>query len=272
VFDHYTVTGGGTILAQTDTTVSLTMSDADQTIGVHYAAIPTHSVTFAYGNDNTDWTIDGQVDGATPYEGKTVTVAYSGPHKVKRFTMKRHYNTLAELKAAISEADEATLAELRTDYAGKVICSDGHLHNRKTAVPVGCTAVAVLGYINGGHIYAIALQDAESATWNTITNDGANKDTNCAVPGTWNVVAPDGASWVVATEAIYKGIFQGLGGEDTYPSCNAFIKGVGGTALSGYYWSTSCEPLNSNYGRRFTPGWGYESTNTEYKVRPVLVY
>ena len=284
VFDHYTVTGGGTILAQTDTTVSLTMSDADQTIGVHYAAIPTHSVTFAYGNDNTDWTIDGQVDGATPYEGKTVTVAYSGPHKVKRFTMKRHYNTLAELKAAICEADEATLAELRTDYAGKVICSDGHLHNRKTAVPVGCTAVAVLGYINGGHIYAIALQDAGNGatwTWNTITNNGTNKDTNCAVPGTWNVVAPDGASWVVTTEAIYKGIFQGLGGNNsetgyTYNSTsNAFItEGVGGKGLSGYYWSTSCEPKSSYiYGRRFTgSGWGYEYTSEDFKVRPVLVY
>ena len=48
-----------------------------------------HSATFAQGSGTEDgWTIDGDADGATPYEGKTVTVTYSGPHKVKSVTVK----------------------------------------------------------------------------------------------------------------------------------------------------------------------------------------
>ena len=240
-----------------------------------------HSATFAQGSGTEDgWTIDGSADGATPYEGKTVTVTYSGPHKVKSVTVKRRYNTLAELKAAVTAADASTLAELRKDYAGKVICSSGHLHPAKTAVPEGCTAIAVLGYIDGGNCYAIALEDMSSTfTWGTITFSGDRANRNCHLPGTtWEVAAPKGASWVVATKAIYEGIFQGLGAtvkgyEYTFDATsNAFItEGVGGTKLAGSYWSTTQYGGGNGYFF-FSGGWYNRSTSDSFNVRPVLVY
>ena len=55
VFDHYTVTGGGTILAQTETSVSLVMTDADQTIGAAYTE---NKATLSESDDNATWISD----------------------------------------------------------------------------------------------------------------------------------------------------------------------------------------------------------------------
>ena len=171
-------------------------------------------------------------------------------------------------------ASSATAA----DY-GKVVCNNGHLHDAKTAVPSGCTAVAVFGYISGSDRYAIALQDASDATWNAITNSGSNAGTNCAVPGTWTVAKPDGANWYVATQPIYSGIFQNLGsttsGNGGYSydgTSNAFItEGVGGTALSSVYWTTTV--YGSMFGRAFNAsGLSQGGKTASYKVRPVLKF
>ena len=231
-----------------------------------------HSATFATGNDNTGWTISPTESTA----GTTVTVSYEGVHKVKSVSVKAKPSTLAGLKAAINNADATALAELRTDYAGKVICSSGHLHDAKTAVPSGCTAVAVLGYIDEGNCYAIALQDGGSTyTWNSITNNGENTDTNCAVPGTWGVAAPTGASWVVATRSIYEGIFNGLGsdGSSYNATSNAFItESVGGTALTDNYWTTTLGNYNTVAVCIKNTGMYHDPKDNNYKVRPVLVY
>ena len=290
VFSHYTVvSGGGSLENETSNTPLLTMADADQTIGAEYAPIPTHAATFATGSGGEGWTIDDDAGGATPYEGKAVTVGYSGPHKVKSVTVAPNRNTLsglkalieaaddlAELKAAVKDADASLLTELRTTYGGKVICNHGHLHTAKTAVPEGCTAVAVLGYIDGGNCYAIALQDAGKATWNEITNSGDNADKNCAVPGTWEVDAPEGASWVVATMSIYRGIFVlGLGSRiPSYDATsNAFITdGVGGTALSGTYWSTMSGTYNLVATNFSSTSIDQDYVTNSNNVRPVLVY
>ena len=173
-------------------------------------------------------------------------------------------------------ASEATTS----DY-GMVVCNNGHLHPAKTEVTGDCTAVAVFGYISGSDRYAIALQDAASATWNAITNTGANAGTNCAVPGTWTVAKPDGANWYVATQPIYSGIFQGLegafkstlsGSGYTYDdTSNAFITdGVGGTPLSDTYFTTT---LNSMFGGTFDDnGFSYTTKTNSNKVRPVLKF
>ena len=164
------------------------------------------------------------------------------------------------------------------DY-GKVVCNNGHLHPAKTAVTGDCTAVAVFAYISGNNRYAIALQNSEMSTWDAITNNGANKNTNCAVPGAWNVAAPSGASWVVATKEIYSGIFYGLGSTTEYnggyaynATSNAFItEGINGAALENYYWSTS---EYSNYGWYFSNGTWDAATNKSWQifVRPVLAF
>lgn len=170
-------------------------------------------------------------------------------------------------------ASEATTS----DY-GMVVCNNGHLHPAKTEVTGDCTAVAVFGYISGDR-YAIALQDASDATWNAITNSGSNAGTNCAVPGTWTVAKPDGANWCVATQPIYSGIFQNLGsttsGNGGYSydgTSNAFItEGVGGTALSSAYWTTTV--YGSMFGRAFNAsGLSQGGKTASYKVRPVLKF
>ena len=279
MFSHYTVTGGGTLDNEMSNSPLLTMTDADQTIGAKYTPIPT--ATFAYGSGGEGWTIspdDATSTGVIP--GTEVTVGYSGPHKVKSVTVKRRYNTLAELKTAVTGADATTLAELRKDYAGKVICSSGHLHPAKTAVPSGCTAAAVLGYIDdSGNCYAIALEDMEDKyTWSTIVPNSSYANRNRPLPGTtWDVTAPEGASWVVATKAIYEGIFQGLGAAEkhdgyTYDATsNAFITdGVGGTKVAGEHWSTTKYNTDGYFFLR--DGWGQRSMSNSYYVRPVLAF
>jgi hypothetical protein len=181
--------------------------------------------------------------------------------------------------AAASDYPMASTAT-SSDY-GKVVCDNGHLHPAKTAVPSGCTAVAVFGYIDGSsNRYAIALQDAQDATYNTITNNLANSETDCAVPGTWTVTAPSGANWKVTTKDIYSAIFQGLGstqqaeGGYTYDSTsNAYItEGINGTAISDtFYWSTSF--YSNPYAWTFyRVGWTGFDINTSHKVRPVLAF
>ena len=56
------------------------------------------------------------------------------------------------------------------DY-GKVVCDEGHLHQAKTAVPIGCIPVGILGKVTEtGHGLILALQDAEKQEWNTINS------------------------------------------------------------------------------------------------------
>lgn len=185
------------------------------------------------------------------------------------------YNISRSVGPAYTMASAATSA----DY-GKVVCAAGHLHDAKTAVPSGCTAVAVFGYINGSNRYGIALQDvAELTDWNTITSDGTNNDMLCNVPGTWNVAAPTGASWKVGTKEIYENIFINLGSTkyDSYGHTydnhvNDYITtNVGGTAISGSYWSTTQTSARKSY--LFESGyWNVSLKTASYKVRPVLAF
>ena len=224
-----------------------------------------YSVTFAEDTPEPDkWTASPNAD---VKKGQTVTVTYTGTRKV--------IGVKAEKKAAAPAypmASEATAA----DY-GKVVCAAGHLHDAKTAVPEGCTAVAVFAYIDGGNKrMGIALQDAENATWNMITTDGAYNNTLCAVPGTWNVAAPTDAEWFVGTKEIYEAIFTNLGsttshvnGKSYDDNVNAFITtGVGGTALSDVYWCTTSK--TTSLGWKFSGIWSSENKTNTNNVRPVL--
>jgi len=124
--------------------------------------------------------------------------------------------------------------------------------------------------------YAIALVDASNDTWNSITNSGANKNVDCVLAeGKRGSVpaAPSGTTWKVLNMANYKAVFQAMGSADTFnATSNALITDAGGTALSGFYWSTQ-ENYGANYGYYFySYGWGDYVKPDSYGVRPVLVW
>ena len=230
----------------------------------------TFTVSLKEGTEDAEnWTIEPEEATTTGVDKDTkITATYSGSRHVKSVT--------AVTKAAVTYpmVSEATAS----DY-GKVVCAAGHLHDAKTAVPTGCTAVAIFAYIDGGNNrIAIALQDGEAATWYTLTTDGANNNTLCSVPGTWTVTAPTDAEWFVGTKAIYEAIFTNLGsttgdsdGKTYDDNVNAYITTVGGKALSGGYWSTS--EKSESIGWDFGSGCWYNDYKTSgLKLRPVLVW
>jgi len=154
------------------------------------------------------------------------------------------------------------LSAATTSDVGKVVCADGHLRDAKTAVPAGGTAVGILGKVTEtGHGLILALQDATAQTGNTIINVWTS--TTDFAGGTTLKVLPDNAArgsltsyttlgttavsdWAVAQKSDYQAIFTNLGSTTsdsdgtTYDdNVNAYITGVGGTSLSGYYWSAT---------------------------------
>jgi len=183
------------------------------------------------------------------------------------------------------------LSAATTADQGKVVCADGHLHDAKTAVPDGCTAVGILGKVTEtGHGLILALQDATGQNWNTI-NGWASVTTYA---GTTLKLLPDDAAcgtnltgyttlgettvsnWAVAQKSDYEAIFTNLGSTTsdsdgtTYDSnVNAYITtGVGGTAISGDYWSAT---EDSGTAWRFkSEWWSVSGKANSFSVRPVL--
>ena len=190
---------------------------------------------------------------------------------------------------------EALLSAATTADYGMVVCSKGHLHPAKTAVPSGCAAVGILGKVTEtGHGLILALQDAPSQTWYTI--NGWPSVTTFA--GTTLKQLPDGAlgslkiythlirslsdfntlsSWCVAQKSDYEEIFTNLGStksdNDGYTydgNVNDYITtGVGGTAMDDDYWSATLRTNVSSwsFGSNY---WTPYGMNLSLRVRPVL--
>ena len=195
---------------------------------------------------------------------------------------------MAEAAPAYTLLSAATTA----DY-GKVVCAAGHLHDAKTAVPVGCTAVGILGKVTEtGHGLILSLQNATNQNWNTI--NGWTSVTTYA--GTTLKLLPDNtargsltsyttlgstavSNWAVAQKSDYEALFTNLGSttgdEDgkTYDAnVNAYITtGVGGTAISGDNWSAT-ERDDSNAWRCNSSLWAKYSKTSSRRVRPVLAF
>ena len=190
------------------------------------------------------------------------------------------------------DGEAAPLSAATTSDVGRVVCTAGHLHDAKTAVPAGCTAVGILGKVTEtGHGLILALQDATAQTWNTI--NGWTFETSYA--GTTLKVLPDDAArganltsytvlgatavsnWAVAQKSDYEAIFTNLGSTTgdgngtTYDGkVNAFITtGVGGDAISGYYWSAT-EKDGGNALAFISSLWGLSEKTNSLSVRPVL--
>ena len=255
-------------------------SDTDpQRLAVTLLPEPTYTVEFAEGTPETDkWKAD---PAAGVKKGQTVTVTYSGSKKV--------IGVKAEKKAAAAYpmASEAT-AE---DY-GKVVCAAGHLHDAKTAVPAGCTAVGILGKVTEtGHGLILALHNANPQSWNTVNGwtsvttyagttlkqlpaDALGSLTSYTTLGSTTV-----SNWCVAQKSDYEAIFINLGsttgdsdGKTYDDNVNAYITtGVGGTAISGSYWSAT--EKNESNGLYFRADfWDYNSKSIGRSLRPVLAF
>ena len=209
--------------------------------------------------------------------------------------------TIGGVEGAITEspytypapATYTLLSAATTADVGKVVCSDGHLHDAKTAVPAGCTAVGILGKVTEtGHGLILALQDATSQTWNTI--DGWASVTTYA--STTLKVLPDDAArgsltsyttlgetavsnWCVAQKSDYDAIFTNLGSTtgdydgNTYDANvnDYIITGVGGTAISGSYWSATEESDDAVWDF-YSDAWYYDFKTRSNSVRPVLAF
>ena len=208
----------------------------------------------------------------------------------------RYYGCSVRLVREVATSDAAQaytlLSAATTSDCGKVVCAAGHLHDAKTAVPDGCTAVGILGKVTEtGHGLILALKDATSQNWNTINGwtavttyagttlkvlpDDAARGTNLTSYTTLGATAV--SNWAVAQKSDYEAIFTNLGSTKnnsgyTYDdNVNAYITtGVGGTAISGDRWSAT--GVDDTYAWRFHGNsWRNGTYKTSvYSFRPVL--
>ena len=247
-------------------------------------------IQFNAANDNTieagkaTVTVGGTA--ATVTEGKLEGVKMGSEVKM---TAKEGYKfRKVEVKKAVAYP---LLSAATTADQGKVVCAAGHLHDAKTAVPDGCTAVGILGKVTEtGHGLILALKDATAQEWNTI--NGWTSVTTYA--GTTLKLLPDNAArgtnltsyttlgettvsdWAVAQKSDYNTIFVNLGSTKnnngyTYDdNVNAYITtGVGGTAISDRKWSATEDGSLAWYFH--SDRWDSEGkSGTELKIRPVL--
>lgn len=190
------------------------------------------------------------------------------------------------------------LSAATAEDIGKVVCADGHLHDAKTAVPTGCTAVGILGKVTEtGHGLILALQDATQQKWNITSNTTINGWTSVTTYASTTLKqlpanklgsltsyttlgSTTVSNWCLAQKSDYEAIFINLGSAKydsngyTYDAnVNAYITtGVGGTAISesefdrylsatedgSYVWASS-----SDY-------WNLSSKSSTCSLRPVL--
>ena len=238
------------------------------------------SIAVTAGDLGVEFGNDGK-SANTVTEGTAMTVKYTGTKKV--------IGVKVEKKASVTYP---LLSAATTSDYGKVVCAAGHLHEAKTAVPDGCTAVGILGKVTEtGHGLILALQDATSQNWNTINGwtsvttyagttlkllpDDAARGTNLTSYTTLGETAV--SNWAVAQKDDYETIFINLGSRTgdndgtTYDAkVNAYITtGVGGDAIDGSYWSAT--EYNGSLARYFGGGsWDGNSKSGSNSVRPVL--
>lgn len=187
---------------------------------------------------------------------------------------------------------EALISNATTLDYGMVVCAAGHLHLAKTAVPIGCTAVGILGKVTEtGHGLILALKDAAQQYWNTIDGwgdasyadttlkvlpDDAARGTNLTSYTTLGSTAV--SNWAVAQKSDYVAIFTNLGsttdsnGKTYDANVNAYITtGVGGTAISGLNWSAT-KYDGSRAWLFLSDQWYNYDKKYSKSVRPVLAF
>ena len=255
-----------------------------------YTTATKYDLTLADGTeDAANW--QGKADEGKYQElplegvaGMAVSVKYSGAKKVKSVKAKKKAGGLTYPIA---------LSAVTSDYIGSVITSDGNVYPAKTAVPDGKTAVGILGKVTEtGHGLILALENATSQRWNTI--NGWESVTTYAsttlkllpddtargsLPSYTTLGSTTVSNWCVAQKSDYAAIFTNLdsttGDDDgnTYDAnVNTYITTrVGGTAISGKYWSATDRVTKPDFGWTFNSEyWNGEYRGNPYSLRPVL--
>ncbi len=264
----------------TDGITDMTVSDGTNTYAVSRSAVA--GPIYVAIRPTTDATINVTATDGTKNYTKTLTT--------KTYEAGNGYPVswrMAEAAPAYPLLSAAT-----TSDQGKVVCAAGHLHDAKTAVPAGCTAVGILGKVSStGHGLILALKDATQQEWGTI--NGWTSVTTYA--STTLKVLPAGAlgsltsyttlgstavsDWCVAQKSDYDAIFKNLGSAKydsdgyTYDDyVNAYITtGVGGTAISGAYdpyWSATED--GRNVWAFSSDFWNRSGKSYTRSLRPVL--
>ena len=209
------------------------------------------------------------------------------------FTNGQYYTITVKMTQAA--AGYTLISAATTSDYGKVVCAAGHLHDAKTAVPDGCTAVGILGKVTEtGHGLILALQDAKQQDWGI--SEWTDMSSTYSSAASALCLLPDDAArgsltsytalgetavsnWCVAQKSDYEAIFTNLGstagnsnGKTYDGNVNAYITtGVGGTAMSGGYWSAT--ESYGLYAWAFNGEYWYDSYIMGFNnVRPVLAF
>lgn len=177
----------------------------------------------------------------TPVSSKVASVNVS----VKDFTdVNQEYHDVAN--------DVILLSDVKAEHVGKVITSDGHIYDKVSdATAAGETAIAMIAYVGSNtgnstynHGLAVALKDAGSSNWSGATSTATSY--RVAVPSTGT------SGWFHGSKDQWTTIMGGTSGYNG--TLNPKMTACGGTALSGYLWSSS--ETNSDHGWFFSDtGW-----------------
>ena len=191
------------------------------------------------------------------------TYIYEGSKDMK---WGKYYTGTVTMSAGYRLLSTATAGDI-----GQVVCASGHLHDAKTAVPAGHTAVGILGKVSKtGHGRILALKNAMWQPWTTInswqqwvdpylqTDPNLQNDINYynfLLTNTYLRLLPDDyardglpsyiilgttvvSNWGVAQKYEYNEIFTNLGsttgdgnGKTFDANVNAYITGAGGKAM-----------------------------------------
>ena len=267
-----TVTDGTSTVELTDIPAATYTTNGD---GVLFVAFP------AAGSSKSI-TLTAQVGGTT----------YTYTKDNLTFNDGSYYDITVKMKYCMYPV---ALSAVTAAYIGGVVTSDGYVYQAKTDVPVGKTAVGILGKVTEtSHGLILALQDATSQTWNNI-NDWASVTTYA---GTTLKLLPDDtargsllsyttlgsttvSNWCVAQKSDYEDIFTNLGSTidsdgKTYDNANvnAYITTVtGGIALSGEYWSAKeYHIITTRAWYFYSMSWARQDKSNSSKVRPVLAF
>lgn len=174
----------------------------------------------------------------TPVSSKTASVNVT----VKNFVdAEQEYHDVAGAES---------LADVQAEDVGKVITSAGYIYDKVSdATAAGETAIAMIAYVGSNtgkstynHGLAIALKDAGANNWNSAGSTATSYSVAVPATGTSGWFHGSKDQWTTIM-----GRTSGYGG-----TLNTEMTACGGTALSGYYWSSS-ENGSGN-------GWSFHST------------
>ncbi len=194
----------------------------------------------------------------TPVSSKVASVNVS----VKDFVaVNQEYHDVAN--------DVILLSDVKAEHVGKVITSDGHIYDKVSdATAAGETAIAMIAYVGSNtgnstynHGLAVALKDAGTNNWNSAGSTATSY--SVAVPATVT------SGWFHGSKDQWTTIMGGTSGYNG--TLNPKMTACGGTALSGYYWSSS-EYSSGNGWDFYGAGWGNNGKSGSYNVRSCLAF